>query len=79
MRNYKDQAQRRARKVAGIKEMFYRRLSEENRREKSARGTRGNRTSKAETLAAEVPDTGHRGQMSAEPMRVCQKSIADFL
>ena len=76
MRNYEDQAQRRARKVADIKEMFYRRLSEENRRERSARG---NRTSKAETPAAEVPDTGHRGQMSAEPMRVCQKSIIGIL
>ena len=32
MRNYEDQAQRRARKVADIKEMFYRRLSEENQK-----------------------------------------------
>lgn len=32
MRNYEDQAQRRARKVADIKDMFYRRLSEENQK-----------------------------------------------
>ena len=32
MSNYEDQAQRRARKVADIKEMFYRRLSEENQK-----------------------------------------------
>ena len=71
MRNYEDQAQRRARKVADIKEMFYRRLSEENRREKSARGTQpsgqtGQRG--GDFPATKVPDTEHRGQMSAEPM-----------
>ena len=33
-----------------------------------ARETRGHRTAKAETPATEMPNTGHRGQMSAEPM-----------
>ena len=36
-RNYELQAQRRARKIADIKEMFYRRMAEENKKQEEER------------------------------------------